>query len=192
MSDYYKWDKTNRERLYSLLSKGVSYKEAGKKFNISRQRVFQLVRKFKWNPRELSIYARRGLKKNDERQYNFKKYGLIKGRKDEQYKTDIYTAKRKKFNRKKAAAVRLGIPFCVNFGDIEWPDKCPILDIELNYFNEVWEDNSPSFDRIDPDIGYTKDNTHIISYRANRLKNDASLEEITKIYKYLTDLEKKG
>ena len=54
---------------------------------------------------------------------------------------------------------------------------CPVTGVEL-----LWEaghgkpqENSPSLDRIDPTLGYTPDNIWIISYRINRIKNDATL-----------------
>jgi hypothetical protein len=70
--------------------------------------------------------------------------------------------------------------------------KCPILGIELqfntgNYAGSRW--NSPSLDRIDNTKGYTKDNVHIISSRANIIKRDATLEELEAIVLYLKDNE---
>jgi hypothetical protein len=60
---------------------------------------------------------------------------------------------------------------------------CPITDEPL-----LWErghgkpqDNSPSLDRIDPRKGYTKGNVWLISYRMNRIKNDATPEELETI-----------
>ena len=40
------------------------------------------------------------------------------------------------------------------------------------------QDNSPSLDRLDPRKGYTKDNAWLISYRMNRIKNDATPDEL--------------
>jgi hypothetical protein len=67
------------------------------------------------------------------------------------------------------------------------PDKCPILGIEL-FISEKGvgrTDNSPSLDRIIPSLGYVKGNIAVISQRANRIKNDATLEEITKLKAWL-------
>ncbi len=38
--------------------------------------------------------------------------------------------------------------------------------------------NTATLDRIDNDIGYVVGNVAVISYRANTMKNDATLEEI--------------
>ena len=44
---------------------------------------------------------------------------------------------------------------------------------------------SPSLDRIDPTGGYTPDNIRVISYRANWIKNDGTLDEHQKIAAYM-------
>ena len=98
----------------------------------------------------------------------------------------LYQSMRAKFRSKKANAKRLGYNFAVEFGDIEFPTHCPILGIQLNYFNEDgWMDNSPSFDRIDPKKDYIKGNVAVISMRANRIKNDGTAEEHQKIADFM-------
>jgi len=84
----------------------------------------------------------------------------------------------------KSSAAKRGIPFDLSPTDIDTvgiPLTCPILGIPL-YFNRTKvEDNSISFDRIDSTKGYSVDNLVVISYRANRLKSDATVEELRKI-----------
>lgn len=76
-------------------------------------------------------------------------------------------------------AEKRGIEFSLVRGDIVWPEKCPLLGIPLEYVstNETY-DNAPSIDRIDSTKGYTKDNVWVISNKANRMKNDASKQEL--------------
>jgi hypothetical protein len=70
------------------------------------------------------------------------------------------------------------------------PSICPVLGIEVkrniqDTKNHGPSDNSPSLDRIDTSKGYIKGNIRVISNRANRIKSDASFDEIEKIYKDL-------
>lgn len=66
---------------------------------------------------------------------------------------------------------------------------CPVLGVKYEYANNNPScPNSPSLDRFDNNKGYTKDNVKIISLRANKLKNDASKEEIEKILNYFNKL----
>lgn len=79
------------------------------------------------------------------------------------------------------------LPFDLELLDIVIPTHCPILGIKLRVGNgrPGGFDNSPSLDRIVPELGYVIDNVEVISYRANRLKSDATSEELTKIAKYM-------
>lgn len=59
-------------------------------------------------------------------------------------------------------------------------DTCPALLSELNTPNDGTErtDFSKSVDRFNPMLGYTKENTVIISDKANRIKNNGSPREL--------------
>jgi len=46
-------------------------------------------------------------------------------------------------------------------------------------------DMAPTLDRIDPQGGYTKDNVRYISARANRIKYDATTEELQQVLDYI-------
>jgi hypothetical protein len=46
-------------------------------------------------------------------------------------------------------------------------------------------DGSPSLDRIDPKKGYVKGNVAVISYKANRIKQDATPEELEAVASWL-------
>ncbi len=78
----------------------------------------------------------------------------------------------------KIRAKKDGIPFDIEFWDIVIPSHCPILKIPLFQSDEVAGNNSPTVDKIIPSLGYTKDNIWVISYLANTMKNNASLEEL--------------
>jgi len=63
--------------------------------------------------------------------------------------------------------------------DIVIPDICPILLKPLVCGDKNDYSFSPSVDRIDNNKGYTKDNIQIISTKANKMKNNATKEELT-------------
>lgn len=67
--------------------------------------------------------------------------------------------------------------------------KCPVFGIDLQFNSTGFRDNSPSIDRIDSLKGYTLDNIQIISWKANSIKRNASLEELTLLVNYLNQGE---
>jgi hypothetical protein len=67
------------------------------------------------------------------------------------------------------------------------PDKCPVLGVSLKRGVGKFDSCSPSLDRIVPELGYVKGNVRVISDRANRIKRDATLEELRAIVKYVEE-----
>jgi len=89
-------------------------------------------------------------------------------------------------NRAKAK----GWEFDIEVEDIVIPDTCPLLGIPLVSSRGTHgpKDHSPSLDRIDSDRGYVKGNVWVISNRANRIKTDATAEEILMVGQNLLKL----
>jgi hypothetical protein len=89
----------------------------------------------------------------------------------------------------KCRAKTKGIPFNLSLEDIKIPEVCPVLKIPL-----VWGDrltnNTPTVDRVVPEKGYVKGNCVVISMKANRLKNNASKEDLEAILEYVTNHSK--
>lgn len=152
--------------------------DIAREYGVSRQRIKQIVKKYipEWG----STCGQVAKKKKKQEEY-FKRWG-------EKQDTDLYTAQRIKYRGKKYNAQRVGYKWDIDFGDIKWNTHCPILGIELDYFAENTQENSPSFDRIDTNIGYVKGNVQILSWRANRIKNNGTAEEHRKIADYLDSL----
>lgn len=67
-----------------------------------------------------------------------------------------------------------GIAFSIEISDIKIPDVCPVFGVPM----VVGTPYAPSLDRINPNLGYTKDNIQVISRKANLMKQDASYEEL--------------
>ena len=56
------------------------------------------------------------------------------------------------------------------------------LVLTIYHYEGVLGDDSPSLDRIVSSLGYVKGNIRVISYKANRVKSNATLEELRKVY----------
>lgn len=71
------------------------------------------------------------------------------------------------------------LPFNIEINDIIIPKYCPILEIRLerNYGGKP-KSNSPSLDKIIPELGYVKGNIRVISHKANMMKNNATEKEL--------------
>ena len=87
-------------------------------------------------------------------------------------------------------ARRRGEECTLELKDIVIPEYCPALGIKLEPGSHSHQDCSPSVDRIDSTKGYSKDNVWIISARANRIKNNATIDEIGMLYEALKSLTK--
>lgn len=87
------------------------------------------------------------------------------------------------YERRKIAK-RRGLEFDVLLEDFKNQTHCMLMkSVEFCFTNgREKKDNSPSIDRIDPRLGYTKDNVWVICGRANRIKNNATFEEFEEIY----------
>jgi hypothetical protein len=81
--------------------------------------------------------------------------------------------------------------FTIRFSDIEYTTHCPLLGIPLNYNETNYRaDDYPTYDRIDNSKGYVPGNVHIVSWKANRLKKDGTIDEIVTLATNLQKLKK--
>lgn len=85
----------------------------------------------------------------------------------------------------RARAKRLGLPFDLDWRQIEIPKVCPVLGIEIIQGQKGFCDHSPSLDRLIPSLGYVASNVRVISYRANAIKRDATVDELRALVAYL-------
>jgi len=91
----------------------------------------------------------------------------------------------------KSRAKDKGLMFNLHYDDIQIPNLCPVLKIPL-IPSEGMSDGSPSLDRMIPYLGYTKGNVKVISMKANRIKTDATSNEIQAVLEYVIDIEKRN
>ena len=82
------------------------------------------------------------------------------------------------------------LPHNITSDDIRevWPKDniCPVLKkpFEMGFKSEKTKSMAPSLDKIIPSKGYTKGNIVVISDIVNRLKSDATLEDLKKIINF--------
>ena len=87
----------------------------------------------------------------------------------------------------RARAKRNGLAFDLNAGWVydNAPEVCPLLEIALCFERVTVCNDSPTLDRIDNTGGYTRDNVWVISARANRIKTDATADELYRVWRGL-------
>jgi len=153
-----------KEQKKEIIEKGLqdmlSTKEIGRLLGgLSRQRVYQLMTQFNLQTPER------------------KKKGYWKEQ-SENYKWLHRTVNSKDLTKAEKHEL-------FEFFEERLPEVCPILNIPLVYGNEgVRQDNSASIDRLDPTKPYVVGNVCIVSWRANRIKNDGTLEEHKKLVQW--------
>ena len=174
--------KEDHELIKEMALRGEKLEVIAKSLSVtvSRQRIKQITLKLGID----SFGIRREQKEIELHDKMFKKWGA--NWKDKTTRKDyIYQEMRAKFRAKKANAIRTGVEFTINFGDLEFPTHCPVLGIELDYFANGRAENAVSFDRLNSSKGYIPGNVAIISWRANRIKNNGSAEEHQKIADFM-------
>lgn len=91
------------------------------------------------------------------------------------------------FNRLKQSAKKRNIEFTLtimDINDLSFPITCPVLGIPLHWNRGSPKDDSYSIDRVDTTQGYVAGNLEVISFKANRAKNNLTEEEMSKFSKY--------
>lgn len=67
-------------------------------------------------------------------------------------------------------------------------DVCPVLGIKYKKGKGKLQDASPSIDRLNPNLPYLKkhkDNLCYISHKANRIKNNATADDLRKVLEFI-------
>lgn len=86
----------------------------------------------------------------------------------------------------RARARRRGDAFTITRADVQIPTHCPVLGIPLVRTNSgAQTSNSPSLDQLVPGRGYVPGNVRVISWRANDLKRNATVDELRRLLAWL-------
>jgi len=86
------------------------------------------------------------------------------------------------FASAKSRAKKFNLPFSLKLEDIVVPTHCPVLGLPLDF---ACKEQIPTLDRVIPALGYVAGNIVVISMRANRLKSDATAEELLRLLDYV-------
>lgn len=160
--------------------KEAKSKQAKEHYQAYKEDISRRNKEYRANNKE----KLRRYEKSDDRKQKNKQWREAKMSED-RFRFVWYAAKRR--------AKSCGVPFTISKQDIIdiFPSdgKCPMLGIELQFNNKKSKDNSPSLDRTIPELGYVPGNIQLISYRANRIKNDSTVEELEKILSFLKGLK---
>lgn len=179
--------------IYAALKDGQVYADIGATYGVSRQRIKQIVDKLALHGLAVSAKAER----MEARAAEYKiakesKFGAshveLTGNPELLYRLS------RRITAKRNNAKQRGIEFNLTPSDLyPLPERCPVLDIPLNYDDtRGGTDNAMSIDRVDPALGYVKGNIVLVSQRANRIKNDATVDELLKIAAFYSALEVKS
>ena len=151
----------------------------------NKEKIVEYNKKYRQNNKEKKVeYDKKYRQDNKEK--------IAKYRQDNKEKI-VESLKKYRQNNKEKLIVRWAktranknnVPFDIDEDYIKkiWPKHniCPIFKIKFERGNL---DQSPSLDRIIPKLGYVKGNVQIMSHKANRIKNNATFEELIIIGKY--------
>jgi len=90
----------------------------------------------------------------------------------------------------KRRAQQQGIEFTLEVGDVVIPERCPALGLLLEIQTD--RDRTPTLDRLDPARGYTPENVRVVSWRANSLKKDGTLNELERLVSWMRSVRDGG
>ncbi len=164
------YDGQKTREIQRMIDSGKSSKQIAADLGISRQSLYQTIK-----AKKLTLPKEK--KKWDELDF------LSKITPEEQVAYFLWKVKRGKWQIKGKREA-----FTILHTDLlPLPVLCPILKMPLDYQNKTGKPHeySPSIDKIIPELGYIPGNVAVISYRANRIKNDASLAELEALVEWL-------
>ena len=102
------------------------------------------------------------------------------------YDQNVSRAQSYRFHQKSIHAKNSKHEWNIRYEDVEWNDVCPVFGTPINWLSEgKAQDNTPSFDRTDSDLGYVPGNVVTMSWRANKLKNNATTKELIALAEYM-------
>lgn len=183
----------DKNRKHYLRHKEIILKQAKERYEKNKEK----------NRDKRNEYAKEYRENNQEkiRQYYFDNKEKFNESRKNKYGEDIEASREKLreiyhaktqdrlYNSAKRRAKVYGLSFNISKQDVVVPKYCPVLGIPLIVGTLHSHDFSPSLDRIIPDKGYVKGNIVVVSHKANTIKNNATVDEILKVYTFYNSLK---
>ena len=153
-----------KELITSKLKDGWSLERIGLKLSVSKQRVYQMMTQYSIPTPEKK---KKGYWKEQDDRLKWLQRILCSRGVDVKEREAIIDEYQKDLNK-------------------YLPKYCPVLGVELVYgATGARVEYSASVDQFNASQGYTFDNINVISWKANRIKNDGTLEDLTKIVAWM-------
>ena len=139
-----------------------------------------------WYCIECNAQTQKENRENNREEYNsyFRKRFNTEEGKAERNKIRLNNLEKDMLYNAKKRAKKNNWEFNLTKNDIVIPEKCPVLGEKLIREARNWM--MPSLDRVDNTKGYIKGNVRVISRKANTLKSNLTLDDMDKIYSYIT------
>ena len=167
--------------------RGKAYRKAW--YLANREKVIAATRAYRaknldrCKARDRAYHAENAAERSEyQRRYRVEKAEVLraKGRRHREEDAASSMLKHARYSAKQK-----NLPFDLVKEDIEIPLVCPVLGVTLSVALGIRTSASPSLDRIVPGKGYVKGNIRVVSWRANNLKSDATLQELQALVRYL-------
>lgn len=115
-------------------------------------------------------------------------YGLVNKGYQRKYRDGNRFAIRMRSCRARAKEKGLDFDLTTEYIKSIWTGTCPVFNTELDINSKRGEVGHAQLDKINPSKGYTQGNVVWLSERANRIKDDATLEDLERITSWLRSL----
>lgn len=163
----------------------------------NRDLVRARAREWYQKNRERRLFAQkeRAKKRTQQKKEYDRERRLLKGDELKEYDRIRYVKRRQDIvvnllRRAKTRAKKKGVPFSLTKSDIFIPEVCPALGMTLMVGDgSGGKPNSPSLDRIIPELGYVPGNIAVISLLANSIKSVASSSQVMMVAEWMKKME---
>lgn len=103
---------------------------------------------------------------------------------------DYYKYKEQRI-RSRASSLKVKCDVDAEYLESIWTGICPVFGIKIIHTTDRSDESAAELDRKNPNGGYVKGNVVFMSRKANRIKNNVSITELTKILEWMKNDNRK-